>query len=116
MAGGGGGAAGPGLGSYGHGWTAVHTLRPSYANIIIHMGFTTQLEEAECSGPAWWGIPPPPEGVCRMRAGEAPMPVKTTPDPGHGGRWQRLHAVTLSKALPLQTASSHSCCSGETQI
>jgi hypothetical protein len=29
----------------------MHMLRPPCANIVMHMGFTMQFEEAECSGP-----------------------------------------------------------------
>jgi hypothetical protein len=62
----------------------------------MHMGFTMQFEEAECSGPGVVVVASSSTGGSWPDASwEALMPVKTAPDPSPGWRWQRLHAVTL---------------------
>jgi hypothetical protein len=75
----------------------------------MHLGFTMQFKDADFSG---FSV----VVVASSSAGEswpdgswqALMSVKTARVPSHGGRWQRLHVITLSKELPLQTVSSHS--------
>jgi hypothetical protein len=52
----------------------------------MHMGFTTQFEEAECFGPGVVVVASSSAGGSWPDARwEALMPVKTVPDPGHGG-------------------------------
>jgi hypothetical protein len=79
------------------------TLHPPCGNIVMHLGFTMQFEETECSGPSVVVVASSSTGGSWRNASWGGTNAgENYARPLSWRRWRRLHAVTLLNALPLQ--------------